>query len=1857
MHSTSLQAVACPIHVLPYPSADVRCTPARFALLPAVAKHARLIVGLAVLSLASLTMTGCGAGFGEPSPKVSAITGLAVSAGQKDTLSITATGNGPFSYQWYRNGVLISGATGSSYSMVAASSDNGAVYTVSVANNGGSVTSAPFVLSVGVVGAPPTITTQPANQTATVGQPASFNVVAAGLSPLSYQWYENGVVISGATSSSYTTPATTLSQSGSSFSVTVTNAIGQTVSNQITMTVAPLSAMLAFIPVPAQTFGNAPVALSATSPSQGVVSYTVVSGPATLSGNMVTLTGAGTVVLGATQAAAGNYGPATASTTFQVAPEIPSLSFNVANHSFGSQPFAVNATSSSSGAITYAVVSGPATISGNTVTVTGAGTVVLSAIQAAGGNYTGATVTASFASGVETPTLSFNVPNQTYGSQPFAVNATSPSAGAISYSVTSGPATISGNTVTLTGTGTVVLAASQTAAGNYGTATASTSFTAADATPTVTFAVPNQTFGVAPFHVTATSASQGAVTYTVVSGPATVSGNTVSITGAGTVAMTASQAASGDYIAGTASTSFTVAPATPTLSFTAVTAQTYGNAAFPLSASSASTGAITYNVISGPATISGNTLTLTGAGTVVLGASQAASANYTSANATTSFNVGAETPALTFAAIPAQTYGGPTFNVSATSSSQGPVTYAVVSGPATVAGSTVTLTGAGTVVLSASQAAAGNYGTATATTNFTVGVETPTLAFNAISAETYGNAPFQVTASSASTGAVTYVLQSGNATVTPSGLVTLNGAGPIVITANQAAAGNYGTATANANFTVGVETPTLAFNTIPAETYGNTPFQVTATSASTGAVTYAVQSGNAIVTPSGLVTLNGAGPVVITANQAAAGNYGTATANANFTVGVETPTLAFNTIPAETYGNAPFQVTASSASTGAVSYSLQSGNATVTSSGLVTLNGAGPVVITANQAAAGNYGTATTNANFTVGVETPTLAFNTIPTETYGNAPFQVTASSASNGTVTYALQSGNATVTSSGTVTLNGTGRVVITASQVAAGNYGTATANANFTVGVETPTLTFNTIPAKTFGNPPFQVTATSASTGAVTYGLQSGNATVTPSGLVTLTGAGPVVLTASQVAAGNYGAATGGVSFNVTSNVTISAITPAGITIAPGVQTFNATATGGVTNNLIWSGSGGSFNGSVWTAPNLAGTFNIQATSVDEPTVSVATSITVSKPVITAQPVSKNACSGYNPSLSVAANYATSYQWYFDGNSLAVNSPTLTFANATTANSGTYTCSAINGAGAVSSNTVTLNVVNPTTLTITSQPSSVTVYSTQTATFSAGVTGTGTLTYQWYEGAVGSGTAINGATSSSYTTPALTTANSGSTYYVTVSDPDCTGSTVTSSAATLTVSNTDTAVPPTIVVQPSGETATVGGTATFSVTASGSGTLAYQWFRVAYSSTELSSPTAGILISGATSSTYTVPTSATAQSNDGDNYYVVVTNAYGQAVSSRVVLAVGAGIVLQLNSEPQTEYIAANTLATYSVNATCTGCIAAYQWYWYAPGSTKATVITNGASSGALAGAIVTGATTSSLTLSNVPTSATGGIVYVVVTSTSDGTNQVAGTNPLSSSTAGLFVGSLGIIGNPTAGEGLCNYGGNNWVLNGNAPGTVVGDVPYQNTSICTIQLVNDSSGERAAVYWPTLVSTAKFSVSFTVTLSATGTPADGFTMVLADPSQGATTASIGAVGEGIGADGIPGFVLGFDTYQNGYGNGASGCYTGSVPCDPAIVPYMAVGQGASALWENQWTFVNGFLNTQNSTDYTPTQFANSSHNYVVTVVNHVMTVTMDGYELFTGTVSLPPAAYLGFTASTGGSEESVTFSNMTATVSAP
>jgi len=167
-----------------------------------------------------------------------------VTAGQTAPFSVAATGTAPLSYQWQKNSVPVTGATSPSYTTAATtSSDNAVQFAVVVSNTAGSATSIGAILTVNAVPVAPCITTQPASQTVTTGQTASFSVAATGTAPLTYQRQKNGVAISVATSSSYTTAATISSDNGALFTVLVSNTAGSVTGNAAALMVnaAPLA--------------------------------------------------------------------------------------------------------------------------------------------------------------------------------------------------------------------------------------------------------------------------------------------------------------------------------------------------------------------------------------------------------------------------------------------------------------------------------------------------------------------------------------------------------------------------------------------------------------------------------------------------------------------------------------------------------------------------------------------------------------------------------------------------------------------------------------------------------------------------------------------------------------------------------------------------------------------------------------------------------------------------------------------------------------------------------------------------------------------------------------------------------------------------------------------------------------------------------------------------------------------------------------------------------------------------------------------------------------------------------------------------------------------------------------------------------------------------------------------------------------------------------------------------------------------------------------------------------------------------------------------------------------------------------
>lgn len=178
---------------------------------------------------------------------------------------------------------------------------------------------------------------------------------------------------------------------------------------------------------------------------------------------------------------------------------------------------------------------------------------------------------------------------------------------------------------------------------------------------------------------------------------------------------------------------------------------------------------------------------------------------------------------------------------------------------------------------------------------------------------------------------------------------------------------------------------------------------------------------------------------------------------------------------------------------------------------------------------------------------------------------------------------------------------------------------------------------------------------------------------------------------------------------------------------------------------------------------------------------------------------------------------------------------------------------------------NVVTPPPAapSILGQPTNLTAMAGANGAFSVQADGTPPLTYQWF---FNTNSPLAGGTNATLTLTNLQSADAGS-YSVRVANS---GGAVTSAVAVLTVLS-----PPLITGQPADQSAAVSNDATFTVTATGTAPLAYQWYF-----------NTNTLLAGGTNTQFTV---VSAQTNDAGTYTVVVTNAFGAVTSSPATLTV--------------------------------------------------------------------------------------------------------------------------------------------------------------------------------------------------------------------------------------------------------------------------------------------------------------------------------------------------------------------------------
>jgi hypothetical protein len=1717
----------------------------------------RILAATFTLLMATACGGGWNGGLGQPPTITVQPVNQTVTVGQTAVFTVTASGTGPVTYQWYDNGTAISGATSATYTTpAAASTDNGSVFTVTVTNAAGATTSAPATLTVSAGSTTvnpnaPLIVTQPASQTVTVGQTATFSVTATGTAPFTYQWYKGGVVVAGATSSTYTTPATVIGDSGSLFTVTVTNSLGAATSGPATLTV--LAA-----PTP-PSITNQPVNQTVTTGQTATFTVTAAgTGPLTYqwSNGGVAIPGATSSSYTTPPTVSGNSG---SSYTVTVTNTAGTVTSSPATLTVTTAPIIVTPPANQT------VTAGQTA----TFSVTASGTAPLTYQWSKGGTAIGGATSASYTTPATVAGDSGSL---------FTVTVTN-AAGA----VTAGPATLTVTTAPII----VTPPANQTVTAGQ---TATFSVTASGTAPlTYQWSKGGTAIG------GATSAS-----YTT---PATVAGDSGSLF---TVTVTN---AAGTATAGPATLTVNTAPiiVTPPANQTVTAGQT---ATFSVTASG--TAPLTYQWSKGGVAIGGATSTSYTTPATVIGDSGSVytvtvtnvAGTVTSTPATLTVTVG-----LTITTPPAnQTVAaGQTATFSVVANGTGTLTYQWYKGGAAIAGATST-----SYITPATVASDSGSLYSVVVTNTTGTATAGPATLTVTTAPTITTPPANQTVTAGQTATFS-VVASGSGTLTyqwSKGGVAIAGATSASYTTPATAASDSGSlytvTVANSTGTVTAGPATLTVNTPPTittqpanqtVTAGQTAtFSVTATG--TAPLTYQwSKNGTAIggatastyTTPATVSGDSGSHFTVTVTNVAGTVTSGTATLTVNTAPTITTPPANQTVTAGQT---ASFSVIA--AGTGPLSYQWSKGGAVIagaTSSTYIT-----PATVSGDSGS--SFTVTVTNAAGSVTSGPATLTVNTAPTITTPPASQTVTVGQTATFNV---VAAGTAPLTyqwsKNGVPIAGATSSAYTTSATVIGDNNSQYTVTVSNIVGSVTSaaaTLTVkNSIPVASFLacnplTPPYNSLVTmiptfSGGTGVI-GSMGVGSVDITSSAVNGSSYSTPAITSAKTYTLSVTGTG-GAVAFTtctvVPTAVTISNISPANQTVAPGNQAFTATVSGGATDTVTWSASGGSFSGAVWTSPNVAGSYTITATSVDEPSVSATTTITVSAPVIVTQPVGGNVCTNGVLTLSVVAKYAGTYQWSLNGTPIsgATNSSYM-IPSAVSMDAGSYTVTVSNAAGSVTSSVAKIVVGS----TITSNPVSLSILVNQTATFSVAASGEPPFSYQWYVISPGaaSGTAITGATSSTYTTPSEITNSNGAQFYATVTDA-C--STMTSASATLIV--TDGHAPPTIITQPVGQTVAVGATATFSVVAAGTPTLTYQWWRIPAGSVT------GSAVSGATSSSYTVPDTATTTSNDQDAYFVVVMNGYGQATSVHATLAVGNGILI--TKQPTNDYVNVGATGTFSVTAT-SALTLTYQWYEASPGSSSFSA--------------VSGATSATLTQTSSTLAESGSVFYVVV---SNGT-----TRSVTSSSAALFVGALPGISN------LCS--GWQWQFDATGP-----------TPACSIQLTPATYNQHGEIVWPNLIATGDIQLSFTITTDdASNPPADGFAMVLGDPSLGATPTSTGQTGEGLGAQGIPGFALEFDDFEN--------------PGNPPV-PYLGVTRSESELWQNPYINVNTNIPALATTGVTV------SHDYTVSIVQGMMTVTMDGTQVFSGTVSVPPVAYLYFTASTGSEFEQAIISNLSATVSAP
>lgn len=568
---------------------------------------------------------------------------------------------------------------------------------------------------------PETIATSPATETKTVDESVTFtlNIKDDGYT---YQWMLNNVAIEGATNSTYLIPAIKMTDAGEYFCV-VSNPVSCVNSTSSKLTVNKCPQIITFPEIETKTFGDEAFTLPATTDKGLTINYqSTNTNVATVEGNVVTIKEPGETNIIATQAGNDDYLEAAyVSRKLTVKKVSQTIVLNeLQDKTFEDIPFMLPATTDKGLTISYqSTNTNVATIEGNVVTIVGAGTTDIIATQQGDEHHYATTpVSRTLTVNRQTQSITFNAfGNVVYGDAQIELNQYTNKNFEITYtSSNTDVATVDGNIISVIKPGLTVIKAIQNGNKNYLPAQSiERTLIVNKADQKIEwYELPAKNYGDGDFALPATTDKGLTITYTSDNeNVATISGNIVSIKNAGSANITATQSGDDYYNAATPVThKLTVSKIAQTITFEELQAMTFGDAPMELNATTNSSGNVLFDSSDETiATISGNVLTIVGAGKCRITATCAGDNNYYAATPIErELVVNKAKQTISISSVGAKTYGDGPFELEIITSNNQPVTISSSNASIlSVNGKVATIRGAGIAKITATQEATANY--------------------------------------------------------------------------------------------------------------------------------------------------------------------------------------------------------------------------------------------------------------------------------------------------------------------------------------------------------------------------------------------------------------------------------------------------------------------------------------------------------------------------------------------------------------------------------------------------------------------------------------------------------------------------------------------------------------------------------------------------------------------------------------------------------------------------------------------------------------------------------------------------------------------------------------------------------------------------------------------------------------------------------------------------------------------------------------------------------------------------------------------------------------------------------------------